>query len=164
MDLIVPSIGLIFWMTITFLIVFLLLRKMAWKPILASLKERENSIQSALDSAEKAKQEMQALQASNEAILLEARNERDKLLKEARETKDNIISEAKAGAQKEADKIMQNAKESIQSEKTAAMDELKNQVAKLSIEIAEKIIRTELSSDEKQKALVNTMLDEVNLN
>jgi F-type H+-transporting ATPase subunit b len=164
MDLIVPSIGLIFWMTITFLIVFLLLRKMAWKPILASLKERENSIQSALDSAEKAKEEMQALQASNEAILLEARNERDKLLKEARETKDSIIAEAKAGAQKEADKIMQNAKDSIQSEKAAAMDELKNQVAKLSIEIAEKIIRTELSSDEKQKALVNTMLDEVNLN
>jgi F-type H+-transporting ATPase subunit b len=164
MDLIVPSIGLIFWMTITFLIVFLLLRKMAWKPILASLKERENSIQTALDSAEKAKQEMQALQASNEAILLEARNERDKLLKEARETKESIIAEAKAGAQKEADKIMQNAKENIQSEKVAAMDEIKNQVAKLSIEIAEKIIRTELSSDEKQKALVNTMLDEVNLN
>ena len=137
---------------------------MAWKPILASLKERENSIQTALDSAEKAKQEMQALQASNEAILMEARNERDKLLKEARETKDSIIAEAKAGAQKEADKIMQNAKDSIQSEKVAAMDEIKNQVAKLSIEIAEKIIRTELSSDEKQKALVNTMLDEVNLN
>jgi F-type H+-transporting ATPase subunit b len=151
-------------MTITFLVVFLLLRKMAWKPILASLKERENSIQTALDSAEKAKQEMQALQASNEAILMEARNERDKLLKEARETKDSIIAEAKAGAQKEADKIMQNAKDSIQSEKVAAMDEIKNQVAKLSIEIAEKIIRTELSSDEKQKALVNTMLDEVNLN
>jgi len=164
MDLIVPSIGLIFWMTVTFLIVFLLLRKMAWKPILASLKERENSIQEALDSAQKAKEEMQALQASNEAILLEARNERDKLLKEARETKENIIGEAKAGAQKEADKIMQSARESIQGEKAAAMDELKNQVAKLSIEIAEKIIRTELSSDEKQKALVNTLLDEVNLN
>jgi F-type H+-transporting ATPase subunit b len=151
-------------MTITFLIVFLLLRKMAWKPILGALKEREQSIQHALDSAQKAKEEMAALQASNEAILMEARNERDKLLKEARDTKESIISEAKAGAQKEADKIMQNAKESIQSEKAAAMDELKNQVAKLSIEIAEKIIRTELSSDEKQKALMNTMLDEVNLN
>lgn len=164
MDLIVPSIGLIFWMTVTFLIVFLLLRKMAWKPILASLKERENSIQEALDSAQKAKEEMQALQASNEAILLQARNERDKLLKEARETKEGIIAEAKAGAQKEADKIMQSARESIQGEKAAAMDELKSQVAKLSIEIAEKIIRTELSTDEKQKALVNTLLDEVNLN
>ena len=164
MDLIVPSIGLIFWMTITFLIVFLLLRKMAWKPILASLKERENSIQEALDSAQRAKEEMAALKSSNEAILLEARNERDKLLKEARETKESIIGEAKAGAQKEADKIMQSARESIKGEKAAAMDELKNQVAKLSIEIAEIIIRTELSSDEKQKALVNTLLDEVNLN
>lgn len=164
MNLILPSVGLIFWMTITFLIVFFLLRKMAWKPILKSLKDREQSIQDALDSAQKAKDEMAALKASNEAILMEARNERDKLLKEARETKENIIAEAKAGAQKEADKIMQNAKDNIQSEKAAAMDELKNQVAKLSIEIAEKIIRTELSSDEKQKALVNTMIDEVNLN
>ena len=164
MDLILPSVGLIFWMTITFLIVFFLLRKMAWKPILGALKDREKSIQEALDSAQKAKEEMAALQASNEAILMEARNERDKLLKEARDTKENIIAEAKAGAQKEADKIMQSARESIQSEKMAAMDELKNQVAKLSIEIAEKIIRTELSSDEKQKALVNTMLNEVSVN
>ncbi len=164
MDLIVPSIGLIFWMTITFLVVFFLLKKMAWKPILKSLKDRESSIQNALDSAEKAKQEMAALQASNEAILMEARNERDKLLKEARETKDSIIGEAKAKAQIEADKIMQSTRDAIQGEKVAAMDEIKNQVAKLSIEIAEKIIRTELSSDEKQKALVNTMIDEVNLN
>jgi F-type H+-transporting ATPase subunit b len=164
MDLIVPSIGLIFWMTITFLIVFLLLKKMAWKPILKSLKERESSIQDALDSAQKAKEEMQALQASNEAILMEARNERDQLLKDARETKESIIGEAKSAAQKEADKIMQNARESIQSEKLAAIDEMKSQVAKLSIEIAEKIIRTELSSDDKQKALVNTLLNEVTLN
>lgn len=164
MDLILPSVGLIFWMTITFLIVFFLLRKLAWKPILGALKDREKSIQDALDSAQKAKEEMAALQASNEAILMEARNERDKLLKEARDTKENIISEAKASAQKEADKIIQSARESIQSEKAAAMDELKNQVAKLSIEIAEKIIRTELSSDEKQKALVNTMLNEVSVN
>ena len=164
MDLIVPSIGLIFWMTLTFLVVFFLLKKMAWKPILKSLKDREQSIQNALDSAEKAKQEMAALQASNEAILMEARNQRDILLKEARETKDSIIGEAKAKAQVEADKIMQSTRDAIQSEKVAAMDEIKNQVAKLSIEIAEKIIRTELSSDEKQKALVNTMIDEVNLN
>jgi F-type H+-transporting ATPase subunit b len=164
MDLILPSIGLIFWMTLTFLIVFLLLRKMAWKPILKALKDREKSIQDALDSAEKAKQEMLALQSSNEAILMEARNQRDILLKEARETKESIIGEAKAGAQKEADKIMQNARENIRSEKVAAMDELKNLVAKLSIEIAEKIIKTELSSDEKQKVLVNTLLDEVKLN
>jgi F-type H+-transporting ATPase subunit b len=164
MDLIVPSIGLIFWMTLTFLVVFFLLKKMAWKPILKSLKERETSIQDALDSAEKAKAEMQALKASNEAILMEARNERDKLLKEARETKESIIGEAKAASQKEAEKIMQSARESIQSEKMAAIDEMKSQVAKLSLEIAEKILRTELSSDEKQKALVDTLLNEVTLN
>ncbi len=164
MDLIVPSIGLIFWMTLTFLVVFLLLRKMAWKPILKSLKERETSIQDALDSAEKAKAEMQALQASNEAILMEARNERDKLLKEARDTKESIIGEAKAASQKEAEKIMQSAREVIQSEKMAAIDEMKSQVAKLSLEIAEKILRTELSSDEKQKALVNSLLNDVTLN
>ncbi len=164
MDLIVPSIGLIFWMTLTFLVVFFLLKKMAWTPILKSLKERETSIQDALDSAEKAKAEMKALQASNEAILMEARNERDKLLKEARETKESIIGEAKAASQKEADKIMQSAREVIQSEKMAAIDEMKSQVAKLSLEIAEKILRTELSSDEKQKALVDTLLNEVTLN
>ena len=117
MDLILPSFGLIFWMTLTFLGVFLLLRKMAWKPILKALGDREKSIQDALDAAEKAKEEMAQLQANNEKILMDARNERDKLLKEARETKDSIIGEAKASAQKAADKIMQNAKENIQSEK-----------------------------------------------
>jgi F-type H+-transporting ATPase subunit b len=151
-------------MTLTFVIVFLLLRKLAWKPILGALKDREKSIQDALDSAQKAKDEMATLKASNELILMQARNERDKLLKEARETKEGIIGEAKAAAQKEADKIMQNAKENIQSEKMAAIDDMKTQVARLSIEIAEKIIRTELSSDEKQKALVNNLLNEVTLN
>ena len=164
MNLVLPSFGLIFWMTITFLIVFLLLRKMAWKPILKALGDREKSIQDALDAAEKAKEEMAQLQANNEKILLEARNERDKLLKEARETKDSIINEAKGKAQQEADKIVQSARETIQTEKLAAMTELKNQVASLSIEIAEKIIKSELSSDEKQKALVKTMLNDVSLN
>lgn len=164
MDLVLPSFGLIFWMTITFLIVFLLLRKMAWKPILKALGDREKSIQDALDAAEKAKEEMAQLQANNEKILLEARNERDKLLKEARETKDSIIAEAKGKAQQEAEKIVQSARETIQTEKLAAMTELKNQVASLSIEIAEKIIKSELSSDEKQKALVKTMLNDVSLN
>lgn len=164
MNLVLPSFGLIFWMTITFLVVFLLLRKMAWKPILKALGDREKSIQDALDAAEKAKEEMAQLQANNEKILLEARNERDKLLKEARETKDGIIAEAKGKAQQEADKIVQSARETIQTEKLAAMTELKNQVASLSIEIAEKIIKSELSSDEKQKALVKTMLNDVSLN
>lgn len=164
MDLISPAIGLIFWMTLTFLIVFFLLRKMAWKPILGALKEREKTIQDALDSAEKAKEEMLALQASNEKILMQARAERDDLLKEARETKDAIINEAKGKAQKEAAKLMQDARDAIQSEKAAALTELKNQVATLSIEIAEKILKSELSSADKQKSLVNNMLKEVSLN
>ncbi|MGP8217735.1 MAG: F0F1 ATP synthase subunit B [Bacteroidia bacterium] len=164
MDLILPSFGLIFWMTLTFVIVFVILKKFAWKPILGALKDREKSIQDALDSAEKAKQEMAQLQASNEKILMEARAERDSLLKEARETKDTIINEAKGKAHKEAEKLIQDARDAIQNEKAAAMSELKNQVATLSIEIAEKILKTELSSDDKQKALVNTMLKEVSLN
>ncbi len=164
MDIMMPSVGLIFWMTLTFLIVFILLRKMAWKPILGALKDREQSIQTALDSAEKAKQEMAQLQASNEKILMEARAERDSLLKEARETKDAIINEAKGKAQKEGAKLIQDAREAIQNEKAAALSELKTQVANLSIEIAEKILKSELSSGDKQKALVNTMLKEVSLN
>jgi F-type H+-transporting ATPase subunit b len=164
MDLILPSFGLIFWMTLTFVIVFFTLKKFAWKPILGALKEREQSIQTALDSAEKAKQEMAALQASNEKILQDARAERDNLLKEARETKDAIINEAKGKAQKEATKLVQDAREAIQNEKSAALAELKSQVANLSIEIAEKILKSELSSDDKQKALVNNMLKEVSLN
>ena len=164
MDLILPSFGLIFWMTLTFLVVFFTLKKFAWKPILSTLKEREKSIQDALDSAEKAKLEMAQLQASNEKILMEARAERDTLLKEARETKDSIINEAKTKAQKEATKLMQDARDAIQNEKAAALTELKNQVATLSIDIAEKILKSELSSADKQKALVNNMLKEVSLN
>ena len=164
MDLILPSFGLIFWMTLTFLVVFFTLKKFAWKPILSTLKEREKSIQDALDSAEKAKLEMAQLQASNEKILMEARAERDTLLKEARETKDSIINEAKTKAQKEATKLMQDARDAIQNEKAAALTELKNQVATLSIDIAEKILKSELSSADKQKTLVNNMLKEVSLN
>lgn len=164
MDLILPSFGLIFWMTLTFVIVFIILKKFAWKPILGALKDREQSIQNALDSAEKAKQEMAALQANNEKILMEARSERDNLLKEAREAKETIISEAKDKAHKEATKLIQDARDAIQNEKAAALSELKTQVANLSIEIAEKILKSELSSDDKQKALVNNMLKEVSLN
>ncbi|HXP52993.1 MAG TPA: F0F1 ATP synthase subunit B [Bacteroidia bacterium] len=164
MDLILPSFGLIFWMTLTFVIVFWVLKKFAWKPILGALKDREKSIQDALDAADRAKKEMELLQSNNEKILMEARAERDSLLKEARETKDSIINEAKGKAQKEATKLIQDAREAIQNEKSAALAELKSQVATLSIEIAEKILKSELSSDDKQKSLVNNMLKEVSLN
>ena len=164
MELVKPSIGLLFWMLVSFGIIFWLLKKFAWKPILTMLKEREDSITEALSSAEKAKKEMAALQSNNEKLLAEARAQRDVMLKEARDIKEQIIGEAKGAAQKEADKLLKSARENIQSEKNAAIAEMKNQVAALSIEIAEKILKEELSSSEKQKTLVKTLLNDVNLN
>lgn len=164
MELVKPSIGLIFWMVVSFSIILFLLKKFAWKPILSMIKEREQSIENALSAAEKAKEEMKALQSSNEKILAEARSERDALLKEARELKEKIIAEAKGIAAKEGERMLEATRLSIQNEKMAAIAEIKNQVATLSIEIAEKILKSELSTDEKQKTLVNTLLKEVNLN
>jgi len=162
--LIQPEIGLIFWMTLSFVIVMYILAKFAWKPILKALSDREENIEEALNTARKAKEEMVALKADNERLLNEARIERDKMLKEARDTKDAIIAEAKGKAQAEANKIMTSAREAINNEKMAAITELKNQVAKMSIEIAEKILRHELSNDEKQKALVENLLRDISLN
>jgi F-type H+-transporting ATPase subunit b len=159
-----PGIGLIFWTTLVFGLLILLLGKYAWKPILNAIKEREESITKALSSAEAAKNEMKELKSANETILNQARAERDNMLKEARDMKESIINEAKARSQKEADRIMTAAREQINAEKNAAVTELKNQVATLSIEIAEKILRSELSSDDKQKALVNNLMKDVNLN
>lgn len=164
MELVKPEFGLIFWMVISFGLIMLILKKFAWKPILNMLHEREASIQSALDSAEKAKEEMKALQSSNEKILADARNERDLLLKDARDIREKMIADAKGIAAKEGERMLTAARENIQNEKMAAITELKNQVASLSIEIAEKILKSELSSDEKQKTLVNTLLKDVNLN
>jgi len=163
-QLLSPSYGLIVWTLFAFLAVLFLLKKFAWKPILGALKEREDSIQNALDSAKRAKEEMTALQSSNEKILQQARADRDQLLKEAREMKDAILAEAKQKAQKEGERLLTIARESIQNEKMAAITELKNQVAILSLEIAEKILKEELSSTEKQKTLVKALLDDVNLN
>jgi F-type H+-transporting ATPase subunit b len=163
-SLIEPAVGLIFWTTITFILLLVLLGKFAWKPILNAIKTREEGIEKALASAESALNDMRELRSNNEKILAEARNERDALIKEARDAKDAIINEAKSKAQKDADRILATAREQIINEKNAAVTELKNQVATLSIEIAEKILRSELSSDEKQKALVNNLMKDVNLN
>jgi F-type H+-transporting ATPase subunit b len=151
-------------MTVSFLIVVFILRKFAWGPILSSLKERETSIEDALNAAKKAKDEVANMKAENEQLLKQARNERDMMLKEARDTKDAIVNEARSKAQSEADRMITSAREAIQNEKMAAITELKNQVATLSIEIAEKVIRQQLASDEKQKALVNDLLKDVKLN
>lgn len=158
------SVGLFFWQTVLFIALMLVLRKFAWKPILTAVNEREDSIQEALDSAKEAKLEMAKLKSSNEDLLNKARAERDVMLKEARDLKDGIVSDAKTIANKEAEKIIVSARESIQQEKMAAITELKNQVATLSIEIAEKILKDELSSSDKQKAIIDNVVKDINLN
>jgi F-type H+-transporting ATPase subunit b len=164
MELVKPSIGLIFWMMLFFSIIFFLLAKFAWPAILKGLKEREESIQNALDAAKKAKEEIASMKADNEKLLAEARNERDRMLREGRDTKDKIIAEARDKAQAEANKIIASARETITNEKNAAVAEIKNQVASMSIEIAEKILRQELSNDDKQKMLASNLMNDINLN
>ncbi|MCX2838837.1 F0F1 ATP synthase subunit B [Salinimicrobium sp. MT39] len=158
------SFGLFFWQIIILVVLVALLAKFAWKPILDALNEREQGIQDALDSAENARKEMQNLQADNEKLLQEARMERDAMIKEAREIKEKMISEAKEDAQKEGEKMIQQAKATIQNEKNSALADIKNQVATLSVQIAEKMVREELSSKGKQEKLVEDMLDDVTLN
>jgi len=164
MDLITPSVGLIFWTAVVFIILLVLLRSLAWKPILSAVKDREQSIEDALNAAKKAKEEMALLNAQNEKILKEARAERDAILKEAREMKENIINEAKNSATVEANKLIENAKAAIQNEKASAMADIKNQVGQLSIEIAERILTKELSDKSAQESLVNDVIDQVKFN
>lgn len=156
--------GLFVVSTILLLALIALMVKFAWKPILNSLNEREEGIQNALDAAEKAKLEMQNLNADNERLLKEARAEREAMLKDARDIKNKTIEDAKGEAQEQANKIIEQAQAAIESEKKAAMAELKSHVAGLSLEIAEKVVRTELSNKDKQLQLVETMLDEKSLN
>ena len=151
-------------MSLTFLTVLFLLSKFAWKPILKMIKDREESIEGALQSAEKAKQEMVRLQSNNENLLREAQLEREAMLKAARDAKDAMINDAKATAKAEADRMISLAREAINNEKQAAVTELKNQVAQLSLQVAEKLIREQLSSEEKQKELANKLVAELKLN
>ncbi|KUJ62569.1 F0F1 ATP synthase subunit B [Flavobacterium sp. ANB] len=156
--------SLIFWTTIIFIVFFILLAKFAWKPILGAVKSREESINNALASAEAARLEMQNLTADNERILKEARAERDAMLKEAREMKEQIIADSKHEAQEQGQKLIEQAKAAIESEKNAAMAELKLQVSTLSLSIAEKLLKDELSNKESQTKLVEKMLGDVKLN
>ena len=157
------SIGLFFWQTIIFILLIFLLKKFAWKPILDAVNEREEGIKNALLSAEKAREEMASLQSDNEQTLKKARSERDLLLKEAREIKQQLIDEAKNEAKNEAKKIISQAQETIQNEKNAAIVDLKNQVASLSIDIAEKVLKEKLSDDQSQMNLVKDLVKEVTL-
>ena len=164
MELVTPEIGLIFWTTVVFSLLLVVLKKYAWKPILSAVDERNKSIEDALKAADKAKEEMLSLNADNERILMEAKKERDTLLKEGREIKNSIIDEAKDKAKIDAEKILTTAKEQIINEKMKAITELKNQVANLSIEIAEKILKSELQDLNKQKELVTTAIANKDLN
>jgi F-type H+-transporting ATPase subunit b len=157
------SIGLFFWQTIIFVILIFLLKKFAWSPILKAVNDREKGIKDALDSAEAAKKEMQSLQADNEKIMKEARAERDSLLKEARDLKNSMISQAKDEAKSEAQKIIESANEAILNEKNAAVSDIKKQVASLSIEIAEKLLKEKLSDDNKQMKIVEDLIKDVKL-
>lgn len=164
MQLVQPGIGLIFWMTLAFGLLLWILGKFAWKPIMNGLREREESIDAALNEANKAREEMKELKFSNEQLLKEAKEERDIILREARQVKDSIIEEAKDRAIIEAGNIIETAKESIHFEKMAAITEIKNQVAKLSIEIAEKILKVELAEKDKHKQMIDRMIKEINEN
>ncbi len=154
MELVTPGIGLIFWTSVVFIVLIILLKKFAWSPILKAVDDRNNSINEALSSAEKAKSEMEQLSADNKKILNEALIERDAIIKEARDIKIKTIADAKNSASIEAEKIISSAKEQIKNEKMKAMTELKNEIAGISIQMAEKIIKTELKDAKSQKKLI----------
>jgi F-type H+-transporting ATPase subunit b len=164
MDLLKPGTGLLFWQLIVFVGLCILLAKYAWKPILASLNERETTIQQALDSAEKARTEMASLKSDNEKLLKQTREERDRILKDARDAAGRLHDQAQADARKNADKILEEAKAAIQTEKQAALRDVRAQVALFSIEIAEKLIKKDLSSDASQKQLVEGYLKDLKIN
>ncbi len=162
--MLLPGLGLFVWTTIAFLAVFFILRKFAWKPILNALGERENSIANSIAAADKMKAEMSQMAAENERLLAEAREERARMIKEAKETKDKIINEAKDAAKAEAAKIMDDTRLQIEHKKNAALTEVKNQISKLSLEVAEKVLRKELASSDVQNNYAKQLAAEINLN
>lgn len=164
MDLLLPHTGTIIWMLIAFGTVFYLLTKFAWKPVLGALKQREDSIERALKSAELARSEMEKLQANNEKIIAEGKLERDKILKEARDLKNTIIEDAKAQAVNEAEKIIGTAKNNIKAEKESALKEIKEHAASLSIHMAELLLHEKLASEKEQKELIDKLLRQVKTN
>lgn len=164
MDLLTPSFGLIIWTLVAFLIVFFILKKYAWKPILNSLKEREQNISDSIQSAEKVRAEMAELKSENEILLAQAREERAIMMREAKETRDKIIMEAKEQARQETSKIVSDAQSTINQQKMAAITDLKNQVGNLVLEVSEKVLRRELSNKEEQEKYIKQLADNVELN
>lgn len=164
MELITPDLGLIIWTSIVFVLLLLLLAKFAWKPMLKAVNDREAKISESLELAEKTKAEMKVLQSQNENLLKEARAERDLIVRDAKEVATKMVEDSKNAAKVEAEKVMVSAREAINSEKTAAISELKNQVASFSLEIAEKLVRQDLSSNDNQKALAEKLAADVKMN
>jgi len=164
MSIVTPEIGTIFWTTLIFLILLVVLRKYAWVPVLKAVKSREDRIKSALDSAEEAREEMARLKADNELIIKEARAERNQLLQEAREMKEKMIDDAREQASVEGKKIIESARVKIRNEKEAAIADIRNQVAELSVDIATRILRHKLADNGEQKKLIDQYLDEMKLN
>lgn len=161
MELVTPSIGLVFWTLLSFVFLLIILRKFAWKPILGAVTERERTIEEALLKAESAKEEMARLTNENEQLIKEARAERDLILKEARQIKDQIIGDAKDAAEQEGARMIEKARIEINNEKAIALATVKAQVAELSVEIAEKLLRKEFENKTEQDALVADLLKDV---
>lgn len=164
MELLLPKLGLIVWTLLAFLIVFFILKKFAWKPILKSLNDRENNISNSILSAEKVRQEMANLKSENEALLVKAREERGIMLREAKETRDKIITEAKEQAKVEMNKVIADAQAAINQQKMAAITDLKNQVGNMVIEVSEKVLRRELNNKEEQESYIKQLAETVKLN
>ena len=163
MRLLTPELGLLFWTLLAFLIVFFVLRKFAWKPILSSLDEREKNIAGSLETAERVKREMAQLKSENEDLMARAREERSAMLKEARDTKDKIVAEAKEQAKVEANKIIVDAQQQINAQKMAALTDVKNEVGKLVVEVTEKILRRQLAGTDAQEAHIQGLINDIKL-
>lgn len=164
MELLTPAIGLLFWMLVVFVILVVILRVAAWKPIMNGLKEREHQIQSALDLAEKTRADMAKLQSDNEKLLIEARAERDSILKAAKESADRLIAEAKDRAGIEGKRIIEDAREAINNERVAIVAQMKKEIVTISLDIAEKVLRKELGDKAAQEKLVGDLAKEARLN
>ncbi len=164
MDLLTPDLGLLFWQVVVFLGLFLILRTFAWKPITESLNERENNIQSALDLAEKTRLEMTALKADNEKLLAQARSEREAILRGAKETADKMVADSREKAAAEGQRMLEQAREAMQNERQALVTQMKKEVVNLSLDIAEKVLRKELSDKSSQEKLVNDLVSNSRLN
>jgi F-type H+-transporting ATPase subunit b len=164
MELLLPGLGLVFWTLIAFILVFIILRKFAWKPILSSLKERETSIADSLATAQKVRAEMAELKSENEILLAQAREERARMMKEAKDTSDKMISDAKDKAKREFERIVAEAQDAINQQKNAALIDVKNQMGKLVIEVSEKVLRRELAQKQQQEEYIKDLADSVKLN